>query len=402
MAPIHARSDQGEDDTTIGVSGLVIGLAVVSVALRFYTRIFTRQGLGADDWLILVAVIATLGTAALLLWGNSVDPNGLWVSENTDPDYVYTAQDVFYLKLAFATSVLYYTIAGTTKLGILLMYYRIFAVSTAFRRQLFAASALVVGWWVGCTVATLTNCIPLEWSWLNSLADQRYCFDYNVFWMASGACEIFLDVLILTLPVSVVVRMRLSPRQKVIASGIFLLGAFVIVTGLVKVILGYPPGSRVPSYSNTEVWASVHAGMAIVCASLPIFRPLIQRVGGSALVSKTSSLFSRRRRTDSAQSGNSQSSGGNAKLNQSLELSFIKSEMVQHILLQPHPAYLGGGSAAQRDPSREYPEDKQGLVPQLPQIEPAEDIELFMTAQFAGYLEHDGSDEDISSIGVAL
>lgn len=68
MAPVQAQPS-GDDDATLGVSGLVIGLAVISVALRFYTRIFTRQGLRWDDWFIMAAVIATLATAALLLWG---------------------------------------------------------------------------------------------------------------------------------------------------------------------------------------------------------------------------------------------------------------------------------------------------------------------------------------------
>ncbi|KAI0549702.1 hypothetical protein F4679DRAFT_246879 [Xylaria curta] len=229
------------------------------------------------------------------LTGNAVDPNGLLVSENTDPNYVYTTQDVFYLKLAFATSVLYFTIAGATKLGILFMYYRVFHVSSAFRYQLFLSASLVVGWWVGCTVATLTNCIPLEWSWINSLADPRYCFNYNIFWMASGACEILLDVLILTLPISVVVRLQFSLKQKLTVSGIFLLGGFVVVTGFIKVILGYPQGSRVPSYSNTEVWTTVHTGIAIVCSSLPILNPLLNRILKSSLVSNIHTLFSSRR-----------------------------------------------------------------------------------------------------------
>ncbi|KAI0874625.1 hypothetical protein GGS24DRAFT_489834 [Hypoxylon argillaceum] len=292
MAPVQAQPS-GDDDATLGVSGLVIGLAVISVALRFYTRIFTRQGLRWDDWFIMAAVIATLATAALLLWGNAVDPDGLWVSENTDPNYVYTTEDVFYLKLAFATSVLYFTIAGTTKLGILCMYYRIFHVSDAFRYQLFASAGLVVGWWVGSTVATLTNCMPLKWSWLNSLADPKYCFNYNIFWMAAGSVEILLDVIILALPISVLARLRLSWRRKLTISGIFLLGGFVVITGIVKVVLGYPPGSRVPSYSNTELWTTVHTAIAIVCASLPILNPLLDRIMKSSFMVKISSSLSK-------------------------------------------------------------------------------------------------------------
>jgi len=336
-----------ESDATFAGSGVVIALAVVSVGLRFYTRIFTRSGLHSDDWLILAAVAFALATAAILLagtqillipltepltnpQGNSINPKGAWVSENTDTSYTYTPLDVFYLKLSFATSVFYFTIAGTTKLGILLMYNRIFNVNNAFRYQLYCACFLVAGWWIGCTVATLTNCIPLKWSWINSLADPRYCFNYNDFWMASGACEIGLDVLILVMPVSVVVRMKMSTTKKVTVLAIFLLSALyvflspppppfqtsknrrkekelwligvssTIVTGVVRVKLGYPKASRVPSYSKTEIWTTVHAGMSIVCASLPIFRPLVRRMVESAFVSRISSVFSSKKSGDSS------------------------------------------------------------------------------------------------------
>lgn len=73
MAPVQIQA-HGNEDATMAVSALVIVLAVLSVALRFYTRIFTRAGLGADDWLIMSAVVATLLTAALLLWGMN-DPS---------------------------------------------------------------------------------------------------------------------------------------------------------------------------------------------------------------------------------------------------------------------------------------------------------------------------------------
>ncbi|KAL7622912.1 hypothetical protein AAE478_006591 [Parahypoxylon ruwenzoriense] len=158
----------GDENATMGVSALVIVVAVISVALRFYTRVFTRAGLKADDWLILLAVVATLLTAVLLLWGTAISPDTVWISQGTDPDYVYTPDDIFYLKLAFVSSVLYFTISGATKLGTLFMYYRIFTVSTAFRYLIFIAGGRVIGWWAGCTMATLTNCIPLELSWIKS------------------------------------------------------------------------------------------------------------------------------------------------------------------------------------------------------------------------------------------
>lgn len=47
---------------------------------------------------------------------------------------------------------------------------------------------------------------------------------------------------------------------------------------MVKVALSYAPGSREPSFNRTEVWTTVHIGIGIVCACLPVCWPLVVRV----------------------------------------------------------------------------------------------------------------------------
>ena len=66
----------------------------------------------------------------------------------------------------------------------------------------------------------------------------------------------------------------------------------VIITGLLKVILGYAPGAREPNYDNTEIWTVVHTGMAIICGDLPVFKPLVTRIANSSLLSKFSNFTS--------------------------------------------------------------------------------------------------------------
>ncbi|KAI1078185.1 hypothetical protein F5B20DRAFT_548367 [Whalleya microplaca] len=354
MAPTQEPTG-GADHATMVVSGVVIVLVIISVALRFYTRIFTRAGLKADDWLILAALIATLTFSGLLLGGNQADPSGLSVSQEADSGYGYAAQDRFYLKLTFASSIIYFTVPGATKLGILLMYYRIFSVNAAFRYQLYVASGLVIGWWIACTVTTLTSCIPLERSFMSSLADPKYCINYNLFWMASGVCEILLDVVILALPVNAIVKMSLSLRQKVTVSGIFLLGGFIIITGILKVVFAYTPGSRVPSYSNTQVWTTLHMGMAIVCASLPIFKALVSRIGSSAFVIKVTSFLSIRRSGESIHSHempvisakynesmkkNGNENGRNTVFKQSSNMSLREAELGEYSLQNAAAVHL--------------------------------------------------------------
>lgn len=111
---------------------------------------------------------------------------------------------------------------------------------------------------IATTFATIFNCWPIEWSWLNSLSPAPYCINYNIFWLIAGVIEAIFDVIIIILPVKQVMNLRLSPQKKIAVMSVFLLGACGIVTGIVKVIEGWAPGKRSPHWDKTEIWSSVH------------------------------------------------------------------------------------------------------------------------------------------------
>ena len=67
--PDDSMGSDDDQTATLVLGGLIIVLAIITVGLRFYTRLFTKQGIKWDDWLILAAVTTTLVTAGLLVWG---------------------------------------------------------------------------------------------------------------------------------------------------------------------------------------------------------------------------------------------------------------------------------------------------------------------------------------------
>ena len=70
MSPADIGNGDGGGQSAILITGGIFTiLAIISVSLRFYTRRFTKESLGWDDWLLLAAVIAMLLVAILLLWG---------------------------------------------------------------------------------------------------------------------------------------------------------------------------------------------------------------------------------------------------------------------------------------------------------------------------------------------
>ncbi|KAI4231120.1 MAG: hypothetical protein L6R40_007835 [Gallowayella cf. fulva] len=285
-----------EDASTVaGVILIVLG--IITVASRFYSRWFTKAGFGWDDWTILIAMLTGIVPGALTIWGtffyivspfpnpssrirfsSSVSETGPAAASNINPDYVFTPADVLYTKITYSTTVLYFFIASTIKISLLLLLHRIFAISRSFRIQIYTVEAAVVAFWISATVADLLDCVPLEWNWRNGNADPRYCISYNTFWLATGIAESVIDLVILALPFAMVSKLHLDRSKKFGVVGIFLLGGFVLFSGVAKVVLSYLPNSREPDFAKAALWTTVHLYTGIVCANLPPSRPLFLRI----------------------------------------------------------------------------------------------------------------------------
>lgn len=69
-----AASRYAEGNIETGVGATMIALGIVVVGLRFYARIHLRTGLGWDDWLALVALVASIIAALLVLVGKLSEP----------------------------------------------------------------------------------------------------------------------------------------------------------------------------------------------------------------------------------------------------------------------------------------------------------------------------------------
>lgn len=234
---------------------LLIVLDIMTVAGRFYSRWFSKLGFGWDDWTILIALLTGIVPGALTIWGalfcfvspflnpsglirfyiagaarlthrsaSSVSETGPAAASNFDPNYVFTPADILYTKIMFSTSVLYFFITSITKLSILLLLHRLFAISDSFRVQIYVAEAAVIAFWFSATLADCLNCIPLEWTWRNGNADPRHCINYNTFWLVTGIFESVIDLAILALPIGMVSTLHLERSKRYGVAGIFLLG----------------------------------------------------------------------------------------------------------------------------------------------------------------------------------
>ena len=131
-----AGSEPASGTATTVASGIIILLAVICVLLRFFARIRFNAGLGWDDWWSLVALLITLLTCGLLVWGTisplscimilfrryllsvgkAVDPDSKKVVENLLLDFDY-APHLLFLKISYVCSIMYFSIISSTKVS---------------------------------------------------------------------------------------------------------------------------------------------------------------------------------------------------------------------------------------------------------------------------------------------
>jgi len=229
-----------------------------------------------------------------------------------------TSAHTLYLKLSFICTVLYFGVITAIKISILLMYRRLFSINKSFHLQSLLVGMVVVAFGVATTIATIFNCHPLKYNWIG-LVPVEHCFNYNVFWMVTGAVEVVIDTVILALPVRMVLGLQVSLRQKASIALVFLLGSLyvlpfpdlcspfnpllsiesaadippsVIITGIIRVVYGYIPRSREPENTKAGLWSTIHLLMGIICACLPTLCPLFPRT--TSIVLNTSSAIRRR------------------------------------------------------------------------------------------------------------
>ncbi|KAJ5651920.1 hypothetical protein N7507_009346 [Penicillium longicatenatum] len=271
-------SNQTEVDTTwhiyVGTIATIIP-ATIAVSSRFAARYVSSAGFWWDDYTIALSLVVNWVMAALRWAQISLEyygPDG----HALNPEKVQG-----FGKLFMGIQLIYTLNAGLTKTSLLLLYHRIFGVVRGFRWALWAAGAIVIAWCIASTLGVIFGCWPISKLWDPSLPGR--CINIGAFGRWTGVANLLIDVLILCLPYPMAWRLQTSVRQKVILSGMFLMGTFVCFISVLRVTsfdydtLGYS------TYKNIEpaTWSSIEQSVGIICACLPTLRPLFRWLSGS-------------------------------------------------------------------------------------------------------------------------
>ncbi|KAJ5645745.1 hypothetical protein N7507_011756 [Penicillium longicatenatum] len=158
-----------------------------------------------------------------------------------------------------------------------MFYRRIFGSSGSY----WICTILASGWTMGSMIALLTCPTPVSyfWSEVSDPSGGRYRYDFYNYYLGNAASNVVTDFLILLVPLPVIWRLKMRFTQKIMVSGVLLLGIFVCAISIVR--LHYITFLRNSidltwTISSVYVWSTLEPCIAIICACLPALQPVIQ------------------------------------------------------------------------------------------------------------------------------
>ncbi|KAJ5473525.1 hypothetical protein N7475_003091 [Penicillium sp. IBT 31633x] len=262
-------------DQLIGVSIMIAILQTIVVGARFYTRYMQKLSIGLDDYLIVPALLASVGQAGLYIYlvkQGAIGYHLEYVMQT--PQKLVTLQ-----KGLYANQILDFPFTVTpAEISILLFYVRIFSVRT-FRILAYICGAIVLGHGIGVLFAAIFQCSPIEYTWDSNITGT--CFDQQAFYRFVSPPNILTDVLILVMPLPYVWKLHTSLGHKLALSGVFLLGSLGTVFSILRMTTFFQESATTdPTWISVKlgIWTILEGGLIIIAACLPSIWPLISRI----------------------------------------------------------------------------------------------------------------------------
>ncbi|KAL2698839.1 hypothetical protein AAEP93_010227 [Penicillium crustosum] len=277
------------------VNTIFIVLSTFAVVARFAARRLRKLSLGADDWMICVALFwnwllygifvgcqynyesGPLKTGSTNTDGLSGRINGLGKHRAAlSPEKVAT-----FVELLYFFQIFYVLGPPSVKLALLFLYRRIFEHSS-FLRIVDGMIVLISVWAIIMTFLAIFNCKPISAFWTT----EGTCLDFKQFAIGYAIVNIICDFAVWLMPIPRVWNIQLPKPQKIALSLIFALGLFDCAAAMARLLLSMLVLGQYDStwlYAKGYMWSIIEVSTGIVCTCLPTMRVLLKTAFGGAL-----------------------------------------------------------------------------------------------------------------------
>lgn len=198
----------------VSIVAVMMTVSTVAVILRLVGRKISAAPYGADDFLIVVALILTYGLNIneIIAVHYGFGRHQLMLSL----DYIskFLLND-WTIQIIFATAI------SVTRLSLLVFYHRIFPVKR-FKIVASITGCIIICWWISFILAIIFSCYPVESYWNKAIVG--HCVnEHTLSWGITGT-ELATNIIMLILPIPWLWKLRLAWSKKLALTGMFALG----------------------------------------------------------------------------------------------------------------------------------------------------------------------------------
>ncbi|TGJ85314.1 hypothetical protein E0Z10_g3447 [Xylaria hypoxylon] len=265
---MRTAAEEHNVQLTLGVVISLLILSTVSFVLRIWARFATGARLWWDDywmfWVMAVCITASIFDFLGLVYGSGTH----------EADLPHDTVTMF-MKLLWVYMLIWALGVFSVKIGILLFYWRVFQRTASFRNGAIIVSFISTGIFLSNFFTFTFQCFPIWKFWEPDTHGS--CINQNAFYLASAIINVFGDIAVLSLPLPIIWGLQASRSRKWSLSFLFLLGAFVVVASIFRIVAVTQIDPHDFSFTNVGggLWSTVEVEVGFICANLPAVRPLL-------------------------------------------------------------------------------------------------------------------------------
>ncbi|CAG8245271.1 unnamed protein product [Penicillium salamii] len=273
----------------IAVQTLFLGICLIAVALRLWSRRLQWLSLQINDCLILSSTLLMIGRYVVEIVLVVLCGMGLHPTEIIDVGGNQIV--VKFLAITYAGNLLWVTVVCLIQLSILDYYVRNFSQRTITLLSYITMGLCLALWIIGFFV-TAFICNPPRKIWHENA--EGHCGNRQKLHTGINASVIILNFFILILPIPFTWRMPLSRPRKFGLVGIQALGLIIIIILAVRTKLEFDsePMNQTRIAVSKSTLTCIATILGIIAACLPITTPAIQKIFGNVSPSSSTQTFS--------------------------------------------------------------------------------------------------------------
>ncbi|KAI1202541.1 hypothetical protein F5X97DRAFT_213151 [Nemania serpens] len=264
------RSSSTLQSVAISITIAFAAVAFLVVCTRVAGRLSSHQ-FGLDDILVCIAmVLSILETIATYMF---IKTNFIGIRWQDVPPH----DPIRGLIWNYAVAILYNPILALAKTSLLLLLLRLFGQKAGVKRFIAWVNRANIGMMIAVFFATVVQCIPVQKTWQPSL--EGTCIDRKILFTALSSFNIITDILIIALPLSIFIGLRIPRRTKIALILVFLLGFLTTAASIVRLFLFIQGLFKRGLSTDAEVGfvtSAIETNLAIITASAPALRPVLR------------------------------------------------------------------------------------------------------------------------------